>query len=138
MPKHKRPRGGQPGNQNARKHGLYSKQLTAQESCEYLNIINTTGASPESAVLRLKMLSVFRNAPANYPALRDISKLLVKQCNAQNPMSRKDHRVLKRVTRNLVKAVASGDQELVKRIVAESQEIAEKSNNESSLDRLFD
>ena len=138
MGKHKRPRGGQPGNQNARKHGFYAKTLSPQESCEYWNIINTTGASPESVVLRLKMQSVFRNAPANYPVLRDISKLLVKQCNTQNPMSRQDRRVLKKVTRNLVKAVASGDQELVKRIVAESLEIAEKSNNESSLDRIFD
>ena len=83
MPRHKRPRGGQPGNQNARKHGFYAKQLSPQESCEYWNIINTTGISPESAVLRLKMQSVFRNAPANYPVLRDISKLLVKYCGAQ-------------------------------------------------------
>jgi hypothetical protein len=138
MPKHKRPRGGQPGNQNARKHGFYAKTLSPQESCEYLNIIATTGASPESAVLRLKMQSVFRNAPANYTVLRDISKLMVKQTKEQYPMSRRDSRVLKKVTRNLVKAVASGDKETIERIVAESKTIAENSNNESNLNQIFD
>jgi hypothetical protein len=96
MPKHKRPRGGQPGNQNARKHGFYAKTLSPQESCEYWNIINTTGISPESAVLRLKMQSVFRNAPNNTTLLRDISKLMVKQTREQYPMSRKNCRVLKK------------------------------------------
>jgi hypothetical protein len=138
MPKHKRPRGGQPGNQNARKHGFYSRQLSPQESCEYWNIINTTGVSPESAVLRLKMQSVLRNAPGNNVVLRDISKLMVKQTKEQYPMSRKDSRVLKRVTRNLIKAVACGDQKTIERIVAESTELVENSNNESTLDRLID
>jgi hypothetical protein len=138
MPRHKRPRGGQPGNQNARKHGFYAKTLTPQESCEYLNIINSTGISPESAVLRLKIQSVFRNAPNNDTVLRDISKLMVKQTKEQYPMSRKDCSVLKKVTRYLVKAVAAGDQKTIERIVAKSREIVENSNNESTLDGLVD
>jgi hypothetical protein len=142
MPKHKRSRGGQPGNQNARKHGFYSRQLSAQESCEYLNIINTTGISPESAVLRLKMQSVFRRAPANYPLLRDIAKMIVKNTTAQVGMGPRETRLLKRVTRRLVKALAaataSGDKKLIERIVAESLKIPENSNNESTLDQLID
>jgi hypothetical protein len=138
MGRHKRPRGGQPGNQNARKHGFYSKQLSPQESCEYLNIINTTGISPEAAVLRLKMQSVFRNAPGNNTVLRDIAKLMVKQTKEQYPMSRQDGRVLKKVTRNLVKAVASGDKETIERIVAESMQIGKNSNNESYPNQVFD
>jgi hypothetical protein len=138
MGKHKRQRGGQPGNQNARKHGFYAKNLSPQESCEYWNIINTTGISPEAAVLRLKMQSVFRNAPANYPVLRDASKLLARQYGAQNTMSKQDRRVFKRATRTLVKALASGDKDLIERIVAESMQIAEKSNNQSILDQLVD
>jgi hypothetical protein len=138
MPRHKRLRGGQPGNQNARKHGFYAKKLSPQESCEYLNIINTTGVAPEVAVLRLKLQSVFRNAPANYPVLRDASKLLAKQYSAQNPLSKQDKRILKRLIREIVKAIASGDQDLIKQIVAKSTEILENSNNESILDRLID
>jgi hypothetical protein len=138
MGRHKRPRGGQPGNQNARKHGFYAKKLSPEECCEYLNIINTTGVSPEVAVLRLKLYSVFRNAPGNYPVLRDVAKLLVKHYNAQNPMSKQDNRVFKRAIRTIIKAAAGGDKELIERIVAESLEIAEKSNNESILDKLID
>ena len=123
--KHKRQRGGQPGNQNARKHGFYAKNLSPQESCEYWNILNTQGIASEAAVLRLKIQSVFRNAPGNYPVLRDVSKLLVKQYNSQNPLSKKDNRIFKKTIRDIIKAAAAGDKDLLERIISKSMKIGE-------------
>ena len=51
----KRKRGGQPGNQNARKHGLYSKHLTPEEEKHLEGIDEHTGLEPEIALLRLRL-----------------------------------------------------------------------------------
>ena len=51
----KRKRGGQPGNQNARKHGLYSKHLTHEEQKHLEGIDEHTGLEPEIELLRLRL-----------------------------------------------------------------------------------
>ncbi|OGN99552.1 MAG: hypothetical protein A2Y90_06210 [Chloroflexi bacterium RBG_13_52_12] len=118
----KRRRGGQPCNQNARKHGFYSTTLTPQEICEFWNIVNLEGLAPEAVVLRLKLKSALLNAPGNYRVLRESSKLLVKWYNSQIHMNRKDNAEFKRVVRNILKASATGDMSLAERIIAESLE----------------
>ena len=45
----KRRRGGQPGNQNARRHGFYSTNLSPVEICEFLNATNLKAADRELA-----------------------------------------------------------------------------------------
>ena len=131
MGRHKRRRGGQLCNQNARKHGFYSTNLTPQEICELWNIVNLEGLAPEVAVLRMKLNSALRNAPGNYRVLRESSKLLAKWYNSQIHLDRKDNAEFKRVIRNILKAAATGDINLAERIIAESLEQAEKSKNES-------
>ena len=121
----KRQRGGQPGNQNARKHGFYSTNLTPQEICEFWNTVNLEGLKPELAVLRMKLFSAIRRAPANYRILRESSKLLAKWYNSQIHLGRKDNAEFKKAVRNILKAVATGDINLTERIIAESLEKAE-------------
>ncbi len=74
----KRKRGGQKGNQNARKHGFYSSTLKPEEICRFWNIINQERVDPEMAVLRIKLQSLASHAPANQRVLRDLCRIIVK------------------------------------------------------------
>ncbi len=55
----KRTSGGQPGNQNARKHGLYSKHLPAERHGEYGSLKSIRDLSNEITLLRLKIIEQF-------------------------------------------------------------------------------
>jgi hypothetical protein len=57
--------GGQPGNQNARKHGYYSKTRTDIEKEYLLQAGLAEGIDAEIALRRLKLKSVFEHDPAN-------------------------------------------------------------------------
>ena len=53
--------GGQPGNQNARKHGLYSKHLPAQRRDIHSSITSVRDLSPEIALLRYKIMQLLED-----------------------------------------------------------------------------
>jgi hypothetical protein len=59
MPRVKRKPGGQPGNQNARKHGAYSKVLTPEEQ-RILTLASIPGIDGEIAVLRMRIASIIK------------------------------------------------------------------------------
>ena len=58
---HKRKRGGQPGNQNARKHGFYSKHFTPEQMKQLEEIDYHKGLDPEIALLRVKLNSLLED-----------------------------------------------------------------------------
>ena len=64
-----RSQGGQPGNQNARKHGLYSKTLDEQGQADYEEARSVLGLDEEIAFMRAKIMSVQRNDPHNVGAM---------------------------------------------------------------------
>ncbi|MBM4432966.1 MAG: hypothetical protein FJ025_03110 [Chloroflexi bacterium] len=97
----KRNRGGQKGNQNARKHGFYSATLNPAEICELWNITNFEGVDPAIAVLRLKLQSVLRHDAANRRVLREASKLLAKWYSAQYHLDEADTCYLKKFMRSM-------------------------------------
>ena len=51
----KRQSGGQPGNQNARKHGLYSKHFTPDQAEQLENADDLKDLAPEINLLRVKL-----------------------------------------------------------------------------------
>ncbi len=53
--------GGQPGNGNARKHGLYSKQISAEQHDIQSSIKSVRDLSPEIALLRLKIMQLLED-----------------------------------------------------------------------------
>jgi hypothetical protein len=59
MPRRKRKPGGQPGNQNARKHGVYSKVLTPEEQ-RVLSLASIPGIDGEIALLRMKIRAIIK------------------------------------------------------------------------------
>lgn len=66
---HKRKPGGQPGNQNARTHGFYSKVLTPQLQALLLPAKQLDGIDQELALARAKVNSIAVNDPRNYAVL---------------------------------------------------------------------
>ncbi len=98
--KTKRNRGGQKGNQNARKHGFYSGALTPSELCEFWNITNLNSLDPQTAVLRVKLQSFLRRDPANRRVLMEAARILVKYYRARFSLDQTDTLCLKVVVRN--------------------------------------
>jgi hypothetical protein len=74
----KRKRGGQAGNQNARKHGLYSGALKPAEKEEFLEIIGREQVAPEVAYFRVKLKGILDNDPGNNRAIRDASRQIIR------------------------------------------------------------
>jgi hypothetical protein len=98
LPHAKRKRGGQPGNQNARKHGLYCGTMTADEMCELWDILNAEDIDPEVAVLRIKLISALKHDPGNGRLLRDASKLLAKWSSWRLKLNKADSNRLRKAT----------------------------------------
>jgi len=70
----KRKRGGQKGNQNARTHGFYSKELDETEKVEYLLAVKVVGLDSEIALLRVKIQSLITHDSEN---IRLINQALI-------------------------------------------------------------
>ncbi|MFC1920910.1 hypothetical protein ACFLYQ_04210 [Chloroflexota bacterium] len=92
----KRKRGGQKGNQNARKHGFYSRDLTPEELSEFWNIITREGVAPEIALLRVKLRSSLQHDPANRRVLREAANLLAKWHSEKLQLDKSDTHHLKK------------------------------------------
>ena len=101
----KRKRGGQPGNQNARKHGFYSSNLTADQLCEFWNTLNLGGAEPELVALRLKLRVALSSAPGNRRILMEASKLLAKWYHSKYQLNTKDNARFKKYVRSILETI---------------------------------
>lgn len=75
-----RNRGGQPGNQNARKHGFYSKVLTEAAAQDFHEAEECDGLDEEIALLRLRIRDLVAMQPDNIElqmqAINALAKLL--------------------------------------------------------------
>ena len=103
----KRKRGGQIGNQNARKHGFYSVHPSPQEICEFWNAVNLGGTAPELVILRLKLGSVLSRDPGNRRVIREAFRLLAKWCQEKYRLNDKDNIIFKKFLRDSLEAAAS-------------------------------
>jgi hypothetical protein len=98
----KRKRGGQQGNQNARKHGFYSVNMSPRQICEFWNLVNL-GVEPELAVLRIKLSSAIGYDPGNNRVLRETSNLLVKWYRSKYNLDRNDDSEFRKFVCNVFK-----------------------------------
>jgi len=133
----KRHRGGQPGNQNARKHGLYSSRLSADQVCEIANILNAGGYNPELIALRLKLATALKSALDNRRVLMEASKILCKWYLSGNNFGKKDNGYFRVFIRGTLKALQENPAILTERIVAESsggpRNLTERIDSKNSL-----
>ena len=63
--KPKRKRGGQPGNQNARKHGFYSKHFTLEQLNQLEDANDLKDLGPEIALMRIKLNTLLDDPEAS-------------------------------------------------------------------------
>ena len=64
-PRIKKKPGAQPGNQNARKHGFYSRYLTLEQRRSNDSACQVNGICAELALLRCKLAEMLENDPSN-------------------------------------------------------------------------
>jgi len=97
----KRKRGGQPGNQNARKHGFYRGVLSPEEMGEFWQLVHTRNLDPEVAFLLLKLRSSLQKDPGNHRVKKDAANLLAKWYSVKLGFKREGSRLLKKAILDL-------------------------------------
>ncbi len=95
----KRQRGGQTGNQNARKHGFYSSAMTPSELCEFWQNLKSGSGDHEIAAFRTKLYSALRASPGNPRIIKEASRLMTKWACSKYGASGKDRAYVKKVFR---------------------------------------
>jgi hypothetical protein len=87
--------GGQPGNQNARKHGFYSKVLAADEKHALFSAAELDGLDQEIAVIRFKFRSLLCQEGQNLHLINQTAETLAKLYHIKNSYCRNDSSKLK-------------------------------------------
>ena len=72
----KRTPGGQKGNQNARKHGFYSANLSQDELAELWQAVNVEHVDPHLALIRLKVKLFMQKEAGNPRLLAEAARLI--------------------------------------------------------------
>jgi hypothetical protein len=91
----KRNSGGQPANQNARKHGFYSKALSPSEQRAVVFAGAVDGLDQEIAIMRVKFRSLLAQDGQNLKLINQTAETLAKLYNIKFSLSKNDSSNLK-------------------------------------------
>jgi hypothetical protein len=78
------------GNQNARKHGFYSKVLTAEQQAQFPRLAAARGLDNEIAVMRVKLFAIQEHTPDNGSLEFRVVRLLARMVDSQEKLSKRD------------------------------------------------
>jgi len=107
MPKEAtRKRGGQRGNQNARKHGFYSKVLDEAERLDFELATGVEGIDDEIALLRVKIKSILERDPENIKLIMQATNTLAGLVKTSYNMTKEQRKGLKEAIGNVLRDVA--------------------------------
>ena len=106
MPREKRKIGGQPGNQNARKHGFYSKVLDEAEQLDLERATGVEGIDDEIALLRVKIKSLLEHDPENIKLIMQATSALAGLVKTSYKMTKEQRKGLKEAIGNVLRDVA--------------------------------
>jgi len=107
MPKEaKRKRGGQRGNQNARKHGFYSRVLDEAERLDFELATGVEGIDDEIALLRVKIKSLLEHDPENIKLIMQATNTLAGLVKTSYNMTKEQRKGLKEAIGNVLRDVA--------------------------------
>src|SRR3989338_6451618 len=106
MPRERRKIGGQPGNQNARKHGFYSKVLDEAEQLDLELATGVEGINDEIALLRVKIKSLLERDPENIKLIMLATNTLLRLVRTRYNISQEDKKGLKEAIANVLRDVA--------------------------------
>jgi hypothetical protein len=104
--KAKEKRGSLKGNQNARKHGFYSKVLDEAEQLDFELASGVEGFDDEIALLRVKIKSVLENDPENIRLLMEATSTLANLVKTKYRISKEQRKGLKEAIENVLKEIA--------------------------------
>jgi hypothetical protein len=99
-------RGAPEGNQNARKHGFYSRVLDDDEQLDFEQAITVYGIDDEIALLRTKIKSVLRHDPENIELIMKALTTLAGLVRTKYNIGKEDKAGLKEAVSNVLKDVA--------------------------------
>ena len=99
-------RGAQRGNQNARKHGFYSRVLDEQERMDFEQATAVEGIDDEIALLRVKIKSLVERDPENIKLIMQAINTLARVLRTRYNISREDKQGIKEAIGNVLKDIA--------------------------------
>ena len=106
VPKVKRKRGAPKGNQNARKHGFYSKVLDNAEQLDFELATGVEGIDDEIALLRVKIKSILENDPENIKLIMQATDTLARLVKTRYNITKEQKKGLKEAIGNVLRDVA--------------------------------
>jgi hypothetical protein len=99
-------RGGQKGNQNARKHGFYSRVLDEAEKLDFESASGVNGIDDEIALLRVKIKSVLEKDPENIKLIMLAANTLAAMVKTRYNINKEQRKGLKEAIGNVIKDIA--------------------------------
>ena len=99
-------KGAPKGNQNARKHGFYSKVLDEAEQLDFELATGVNGIDDEIALLRVKIKSVLEKDPENINLIMQATNTLARLVKTRYGISREQKKGLKEAIGNVLRDVA--------------------------------
>ena len=101
-----RKRGAPKGNQNARKHGFYSKVLDEAEQLDFELASGVEGIDDEIALLRVKIKSILSNDPENIKLIMQATNTLARLIRTRYNITKDQRKGLKEAIGNVLRDVA--------------------------------
>jgi len=102
----KRKRGAPKGNQNARKHGFYSKVLDEAEQLDFELASGVEGIDDEIALLRVKIKSILENDPENIRLIMQATNTLAGLVKTRYNIAKEQRKGLKEAITNVLRDIA--------------------------------
>ena len=99
-------RGAPKGNQNARKHGFYSRVLDEAEQIDFELASGVEGIDDEIALLRVKVKSILSHDPENIKLIMQATNTLARLVRTKYNISKEDKKGLKEAIGNVLRDVA--------------------------------
>jgi len=99
-------RGAPKGNQNARKHGFYSKVLDEAEQLDFMLATGVEGIDDEIALFRVKIKSLIAHDPDNIKLIMQATNTLARLLRTRYNISKKDKKGLREAISNTLREVA--------------------------------
>jgi len=101
-----RKRGAPKGNQNARKHGFYSKVLDEAEKLDFELASGVEGIDDEIALLRVKIKSLIAHDPDNIKLIMQATNTLSRLVRTRYKITKEQKKGLKEAIGNVLRDIA--------------------------------
>jgi len=101
-----RKKGAPKGNQNARKHGFYSKVLDEAERLDFELACGVEGIDDEIALLRVKIKSLIAHDPENIKLIMQATNTLAGLVKTSYKMTKEQKKGLKEAIGNVLRDIA--------------------------------